>query len=297
MADFRVFTNCVHLRNPYAVEVDRSTPPPRRGSVCGFSPASRRRLRRLLATVRWPLLPPAHFVTLTFHDVPADWLGRFRALLEWLRRRDAWYIWRLELQKRGAPHFHLIVWCSRLNIEELESHWHSVANPSSEAHRRYGTHVREVESYRAACVYLSKYLAKVDAPGALAGTPLDGRRVWGASRDLPVAALHEWRLSARGFWLLRRAARRLLRARRRSRSFGPHWGARAIWLHVDQATAAQLFRLVEDELRPLVRFVGDEALQVARNMAANPPPTPPLIFPPRAPQAALPLSFPHGDPG
>ena len=84
----------------------------KRGTVSEFSHASRRRLLRLLAT-----LDPAQkyaFLTLTY---PADFPDvenaktHLRAFYKRLKRKNDSLaaIWRLEFQRRGAPHFHLIL--------------------------------------------------------------------------------------------------------------------------------------------------------------------------------------------
>src|SRR5690554_314335 len=98
-----VHENAVLCTNPDPPS-NHAPPPPvgERGRITTFSPASRRRLRRLLSTLQWSQLPPARFATLTLHRVPDDWHQRFSTWLQWLRDNGAAYLWRLEPQQRGA---------------------------------------------------------------------------------------------------------------------------------------------------------------------------------------------------
>lgn len=81
-----------------------------RGNVTTFSRNSRLRMLRKMARLN---AKNGVFLTLTYplrHPDARTAKGHLRALLERFRRRypQASAIWRLELQKRGAPHFHLI---------------------------------------------------------------------------------------------------------------------------------------------------------------------------------------------
>lgn len=163
------------------------------------------------------------FVTLTYHhgaDNDPDRHQRDRnAFLTALRRTvdGLQYIWRLEPQQRGTPHFHVILWQSidadpvdpDTLAREIRAIWHRLADPESAHHAAYGTHIRQIDSYRKALSYVSKYCAKEDQPDA---AKLNGRR-WGTSTDLPINAIHQQILSETEFLCLRRLVKRLLRAR------------------------------------------------------------------------------------
>lgn len=86
-----------------------------RGRVTGFSAASRRRLMQLMCM--WNL-GEVHlsFVTLTYPGAyTSDWTIWKRDLdvfLRWLKRNVSeavGCVWRVEFQKRGAPHFHILL--------------------------------------------------------------------------------------------------------------------------------------------------------------------------------------------
>jgi hypothetical protein len=260
-----VYENALVAANP-ARSDDCSPAPPvaTRGRVTSFSPASRRRLRRLLSTVRWSQLPPARFVTLTLHRVPEDWHRRFGVWLQWLRDQDAVYIWRLEAQQRGAPHWHLILWCSDECAAGMRAAWHRTAAAGSRAHHRYGLRVDVLDSYRAASCYVAKYVAKSAGPLPKA---LRGHRHWGASRSLPCRAIAEADLSERQYYALRRIMRGLMRARARTRKHRCP-SPRTLHLFCSQETSAAICAHLGLIPRP------------------PPPPPPPLRAPGRA---ALPL--------
>lgn len=195
----------------------RSEPdPPRtnRGPITGFSRDSRRRLLRLLSTVRTSKLPPARFLTLTWHRVPDDWHAQALAFREYVRRRGGYYFWRLEAQKRGAPHLHYIVWCEDWDSAHARETWHRIASEGSDAHLQYGFRDDELESYAQVFAYVSHYVASTKHA---IPAEMFGRRMWGASRDLPRTATG-WsdQLSEAGYYALRRLASRLLRARARA---------------------------------------------------------------------------------
>ena len=137
-----------------------------RGTIQGFSRASRRRLlARLQEVDQRRLLHRPLMVTLTYpKDWPASpevWKADLRAFGKRLRRRypDAAIIWRLEAQERGAPHYHLLVFGVRfLPHEWVGQAWAEITGGNAGACAR----VERVRSWRGVVSYASKYLAKLD---------------------------------------------------------------------------------------------------------------------------------------
>lgn len=85
-----------------------------RGSVLGYSSASTRRLRRYLLTMDG-IPRPVWDCTCTLRgDVHTldVWRSRVDAYGKRLVRLGCCAVWRVELQRRGVPHLHLIVWGS-----------------------------------------------------------------------------------------------------------------------------------------------------------------------------------------
>jgi len=88
----------------------------RRGAVKGFSGESRRRLLRFLNSIDQGKAPAGcwRFVTLTYPATFPDPRNAKRDLDQLLKRFErAWghraTFWKMEPQRRGAPHFHLLV--------------------------------------------------------------------------------------------------------------------------------------------------------------------------------------------
>lgn len=86
-----------------------------RGKILTFSKESRRRLMRLLNSVNRDEVALPYFVTLTYHNTwPSSRAGRKKHLDAFQKRMERAYgkfaaVWRLEFQKRGAPHYHLLI--------------------------------------------------------------------------------------------------------------------------------------------------------------------------------------------
>lgn len=148
--------------NPYAgVKRDWT-----RGEITEFSVASRRRLMRMMAKIHKADLP--QFVTLTY---PAEWPEDYRIWKNHLRKflkRLAYRFpnvaafWKLEFQRRGAPHFHLLVWgLPRYNLKQfIADQWYEVVGSGDEKHLLAGTQISRIKSWRGVMAYAAKYLGK-----------------------------------------------------------------------------------------------------------------------------------------
>jgi hypothetical protein len=107
---FQVFPKSLKIRG--AAPRGQNNLPPERSEIYQFSANSRRRLR-FVALNAWPVLVSQY--CLTYHNnYPTDGIilkshfHRFRASIrKVLCIKD--YLWILEFQKRGAPHFHLFL--------------------------------------------------------------------------------------------------------------------------------------------------------------------------------------------
>jgi len=147
----------------------------KRGVCKGFSRASRLRLIRTLARVRRDADMPL-FVTLTFpENYPT--VEKSKELLKYFRERLKYnfpsigYVWKLEPQKRGAPHFHCLMW--GISFEDAASYipnaWHELAGQGDKNHLLFHLGllhhsqpcVQQIRSYAGIMFYASKYLGKV----------------------------------------------------------------------------------------------------------------------------------------
>lgn len=198
----------------------------KRGKVVGFSRGSRKRLLEKMARLDVSKARPL-FVSLTYPaEFPDCGVARrhLRALLKRLGRRfpRLSVVWRLELQRRGAPHFHLLVWGVKfLSVGLLRALWAGVIGYVGSA--RLQLDVSKLRSWRGLLSYVAKYMGKVQAAYEVAdmgsgGGQLDYStylaglfgRVWGVFRadHLPWGRLDQvagdW---GPWFWRVKRLAR------------------------------------------------------------------------------------------
>lgn len=192
----------------------------RRGVIRGFSAASRKRMLEKLA--QWKLKRKVYFVTLTYHE----YVDNFRA---WKRDLDVFFkrmrrafgdvaaMWRLEFQRRGAPHFHIIVTSDVIEYEQLKSFvtraWAEIAHNSSVHKGKFATNVRSVNlvSRKHAFAYCAKYMSKTEDKFEQVE---ETGRCWGTVGGLDCEVMLEHRLSLSQVKDIRDAAIALLRVRR-----------------------------------------------------------------------------------
>jgi hypothetical protein len=125
---------------------------------------------------------------------------------------DVEYLWKLEFQKRGAPHYHIIVRLPKFYNHEylkhwLSQNWYEVAqrfwDEKQEKHLSAGTEVQKIKNIRSAAHYLCKYLNK-----ELDNTPSNQGRFWGCSRNWGDL-MHEAELTGRQLVWFRRLVKRM----------------------------------------------------------------------------------------
>lgn len=196
----------------------------KRGTVRGFSKASRRRLLRSLARLKRAVLPL--FVTLTY---PADYptalqsktdLEKFLKNLKY-RFPEICGIWKYEKQKRGAPHYHLFIYGASYQdlLEYVPGAWFRIAGDGDPNHLKWHKGelnnepcVQQLKSYKQAMIYASKYLGKVEND-----KDVDSGRVWGmfGRKFLPFSELYTVEITESQAINLMRYMRRYARLRGR----------------------------------------------------------------------------------
>lgn len=151
----------------------KSEPPPLRGEIKFFSPASRLRMFKIVNRLDWKLAGRSTFTTLTFPDTDgrptAERLTQIRS--DWQRRMEKLWsrptagIWRVEWEKRKSgryvgeymPHVHNIHFgCTWLDKREVKEQWR-IARGSNVLAR---IDIQEIANLKQALYYVSKYVAK-----------------------------------------------------------------------------------------------------------------------------------------
>lgn len=130
--------------------------------------------RMMNALNEWRINPnhKAYFITLTY---PAQWPKTWREWkqdLEAFRRKllavlpECEGFWRLELQKRGAPHYHLVItfrkgFITNKRLKKLvTSWWRDIAHSNDQYQGKYATRVDVMHQQSAVYKYISKYVNK-----------------------------------------------------------------------------------------------------------------------------------------
>jgi len=202
---------------------DRGT----RQAISKFTPRSRSNLlKRIFSLSSFPTL----FVTLTYPKYfPADskeWkrhLDNFRHELL-IRYPNLWFFWKLEPQKRGAPHFHLIGSLGpKENVVYLRNYiamlWFVTCGTGDPKHLKAGTQVDYIADAQGKMrSYVSKYIGKTDLAN-YEGWEHPGR-FWGiiGRKNLPPILSIKVFLSDSQYYTVKRLVRRWLK-RQSSRAY------------------------------------------------------------------------------
>lgn len=169
--------------------VEKQGPPPVRGEIDSFSDKSRSRLRFVAGNTCTDLVSQ---FCLTYHKNNPD--GKtvkrhLNAFLTWFRKNysGVHYLWILEFQTRGVPHFHLYTslphTTNGLHVA-LAQAWHRIAEPDSPEHLRFHQHPKNFTAWDMTSPgYLTKYLEKQNQKHVPDGFTGCGR-FWGHSRGL-----------------------------------------------------------------------------------------------------------------
>ncbi|MDB5260372.1 MAG: hypothetical protein JWN37_603 [Candidatus Nomurabacteria bacterium] len=154
-----------------------------RGNIRKFSFGSIKRLRFLLRNAGDVM---AYEVGLTYpKEFPNDGLivkKHFHKLRMRLNYYGYKFIWVLEFQGRGAPHFHMLI-NKEIKIEELSKMWFKIVASGDIKHLKRGVHVEKIRSKDRMAKYFANYLSKQDQKLV----PLEYQNVgrfWGSSRNL-----------------------------------------------------------------------------------------------------------------
>lgn len=144
------------------------------------------------------------------------------AFLKRMRRAypEGYGTWKMEPQRRGAPHFHLLVFGAPfLPIGRLSRMWWDVVGSREQANLANGVDIRRARSWRGVARYVSKYVAKpIDALPEGWNSP---GRWWGTfNRDKFKRELRCVPVSGFAAIRLRRFGARLVFGRNRERRLG-----------------------------------------------------------------------------
>jgi len=160
----RVFSDLVTVSTPFA---DPPKGGGKRGDIEGFSAESRKRMIEFMHTLTFTGMT---FITLTYPaEYPHDYKVYKSHLKRWHQSFERRYgkvraVWRLEYQKRGAPHYHIMYLDPPfLPIDELSAVWYKIVGSKDENHLRAGVDLKPVTEWGDSGLvahYIGKYAAK-----------------------------------------------------------------------------------------------------------------------------------------
>lgn len=149
------------LDSPYIKE-----PPHKRGAIKQFSKAARKRLFVLFHKMN---VVSFLFITLTYGQhfpTAKDSKRHLKMFIQRLKRKypNVAGVWRIEFQKRHAPHYHLLLTNVKfIPKEEICSMWEEVIGQRfvNQTGKTF-TRVERIKSKKHALSYVSKYVGKVE---------------------------------------------------------------------------------------------------------------------------------------
>lgn len=155
---------------------------------------SKASLARLVFLVQNTDTEFSSMVTLTY---PADYPQSGRVIKSHLNRFLSWvrarfcvqYVWFLEFQRRGAPHFHVLLEGDMTPYkEDVSRTWYDAVGSGDERHLRAGTRTEKIRQAGGARNYAAKYGAKREQK-VVPAQFRDVGRFWGASRGVKASPL------------------------------------------------------------------------------------------------------------
>ena len=171
--------------------------PPSRGKRAGIEYLSGKARSRLMWVVKETDVEFRSLLTLTYGATwPSDGKrckAHLDTFLKWVRRNvSTSYLWFIEFQKRGAPHYHIMLDVDAGDRFEMAVTWARIAEEDTwmrvkmvqvHAHEKSWENIRQAEGARR---YVAKYALKTYQKKVPREYQNVGR-FWGASRDVKAA--------------------------------------------------------------------------------------------------------------
>lgn len=230
----------------------------------GYSRESRNRFIKILLSINYTSMGAPFFYTLTypgeFSNDPRTWKRDLSAFIRRLKREypDLCGTWRLEPQKRGAPHFSGFLWgCDDLDTqigkEWFSRQWFEVVGSGDQKHLRAGTGISKELMIETRIFYLAKYQTKAEKGGVKQEFDYPVGRYWGLFERKKLAIkTEEFEIDRALYFKLRRVMKKKLEKRLERNKFrevvkGKQNG---LWLKMSNRDIEKLLALFVDESEP-----------------------------------------------
>ena len=205
----------------------------KREKVKTFSRKSRRNLFKYI--LKLENREGFYFITLTYpseyNENYETWKKQLHQLYSSLKYHypEMGFLWKLEFQKRGAPHFHLLAFVPTTPpIQEIKKlikdTWYRIVSIKSKGFRHWGTDVKEVKDIRSSGFYLAMYQCKDQNHR----TDIQTGRIWGiyGRKMMPMSEQGTEQLTEYNYKLLKRICRRWVAKQPNSRGYANYLKAR-----------------------------------------------------------------------
>ena len=179
----KIFEKDFHMSSYVKPLVTRKIKYSKRGTIKKLTVRSTKRLRFLLRNTAHKM---EYEVGLTYpKSFSSDGVlvkKHFHKLRTRLNYYGYKYIWILEFQSRGAPHFHMLV-SKEIKKDVLAKMWFDIVGSGDLKHLRRGVHVAIIRNKDGMAGYFATYLSKQDQKHVPESYSNVGR-FWGSSKDL-----------------------------------------------------------------------------------------------------------------
>lgn len=197
----KFYANQIHAIN--LMQNNLSPEPPERdeNDIKEFSKHSRRRLFSLITSLDYPEYGKPIFISATWHEDFPNSKHDLKTHLDKFHKRlrrnlpPFHIIWKLEYQKRGAPHFHFILFPldnsksfqDNLIYKNIFTQWMELKECNCKDCKLYSIKSKPINEFSHCMVYISKELGKVTQNEQHHNLG----RIWGSSRDMKIRIFRE----------------------------------------------------------------------------------------------------------
>ncbi len=198
----------------------------KKGSIIdGYSRESRNRFLKFLLSIDYEKMGAPLFVTATYPgeylNDPRVWKRDLKTLVERLKRRfpNCIVIWRLEPQKRGAPHFAMFIWgCEEFETREgkklFSKMWYEIVGSKDERHLRAGTNIQQETDIKKRIFYMAKYITKKEKGGEKQEFDYPVGRYWGVYNKEGLSInIEQIEIDKEIFYRTKRIIRKMLKSK------------------------------------------------------------------------------------
>jgi hypothetical protein len=236
-----------------------------RGDVIdGYTRESRNRFIKILLSINYAAMGSPFYYTLTYpgeySNDPRQWKRDLDTFRKRLKRQYPDYCgtWRLEPQKRGAPHFSGFLWgCDDLGTVRgkkwFSRQWYEVVGSGDEKHLRAGTGISREIMIDTRIFYMAKYQTKTEKGGMKQEFDYPVGRYWGIFERKKLAIKNEeFEIDRELYFKLRRVMKKKLEKRLTKNKFrevvkGKQNG---LWVKMSNRDIEKLLILFVDETEP-----------------------------------------------